>query len=83
MKTLKLEKITLNELTPNEQRDIQGGLVQAVAADDNSITVTIPITISLVFCTTTVTAVTKLSPCLTADPGHQDSCGLCSTKYAC
>lgn len=75
---LKLEKIKLNELSDNELSNIQGGYEQVAP----SITVIGTVIVfsagaSCVHCSPTVQS------CLTCKPGHQDSCGLCTTNYAC
>lgn len=76
MKKLTIKKIKLAELSLESQRQIKGG-----DTSPQSVTITI---------TTTVTARTMntwpgcfTENCLTKKPGTQDSCGLCTTNYAC
>jgi hypothetical protein len=70
MKKLRLEKITLSELSLDEQNNIKGGT--------HPTTTTISIA-SLILCSTIATIASKHdATCLTNKPGTQDSCGLCT-----
>lgn len=76
MKELKIEKIKLSEMSLEEQRQMEGG-EQWVGV----------ITVSVATTTTGRTMDTwpgcNTQDCLTKNPGTQDSCGLCTTRYAC
>lgn len=81
MSKIKIDKIKLQDLSKDEQRKINGG-----EANQEQGTITVSVTIvaikTIAEATKGVTCYSKCE-CLTANPGHQDSCGLCTTNYHC
>jgi len=85
MDKLKINKIKLLDLSKDAQNKIVGG--QQVAPVPISVTVVsviaVPVVLTVIAdATYGVTCYSKCD-CLTANPGHQDSCGLCTTQYHC
>jgi hypothetical protein len=75
MSKLKIDKIKLQDLSKEEQKEIKGGA---------PITVTITIgVVSKVITDGSSGCETRQTCYLTCNPGWQDSCGLCTTKYHC
>lgn len=74
MKKLKLSKIKLSEMSLEEQSHIYGGY--------DGTTITVTATVAIVETMHTFPGCFS-DGCLTRTPGHQDSCGLCTTNYAC
>ena len=83
MNKLKLEKIKLQDLSPEQQKSINGG-----DKNNTSLTVTtsiVPITIGIL--TETITEASKTmcnvscdNNCVSNNPGTQNSCGLCQSQ---
>lgn len=78
MSKLKLNKITISNLDPEESSSVIGGRNDAEASSGIlSVTVSIASIISVVF--SSKCPYPGPSPDdMTMKPGHQDSCGLCS-----
>lgn len=79
MSKLKLDKIKLQDLSKEEKRNIVGGEEEA-GIGPSALT---RILIKTVIKTTIPTNMECQTQNLTCTPGHQDSCGLCTTNYAC
>lgn len=82
MSKIKIDKIKLQDLSKDEQRKINGGEANN---ENGTITVTVVSVVAIKTIADPTNGVTCYSKCecLTANPGHQDSCGLCTTKYRC
>ena len=80
MKKLKLEKLKLNDLSAGDQKNVLGGNVQPASWVTTVTTISIAsyLVNSCIECTDTLQ-----NGCFTQEPGHQDSCGLCTTNYRC
>ena len=78
MKKMKLNKVTISALSDDVASRIKAGDdVKAEAASITTIsTITIPVTITIIWRPET-------EPRPSDNPGTQDSCGLCTTHYAC
>jgi len=74
MKKLKIDKIKLTDLSKNDQRNIIGG--EAGVWTIGTIITIRPTTIG-------GTPDCPSQDQLTCKPGHQDSCGLCTTHQHC
>lgn len=75
---MKLNKVTISALSDDVASRIKAGDdVKAEAASISTITtITFPVTITIIWRPET-------EPRLSDNPGTQDSCGLCTTHYAC
>lgn len=81
MKKIKIDKIQISDMSPDEKMNVNGG-DNAQNQQDVVWTVTVV--------TVTVTARTMdgwpgclSTTCLSKNPGTQDSCGLCTTHQHC
>ena len=72
MSKLKLNKITISNLNPEESSSIRGGISWTITT-----TVLISTVIASSACPETMSNNTN---CLTDRPGTQDSCGLCNPR---
>ena len=84
MSKLKIDKIKLQDLSADEERKIIGG--EENQNDGIFTKIVSHIVIETIVKTSTNSITTCPNPYtlnLTCDPGHQDSCGLCTTNYAC
>lgn len=75
MKKLKIERINLSEMKPNEMDNVNGGI--------NWRTTVLKQITKRIIQYTFLGGPCVSSSCLSSNPGTQDSCGLCTTNYRC
>lgn len=84
MKKLKLDKINLSEMKLDEMNSVNGG--GNVDANQELFLTWKTVCGSLIRYTCAFCQPTRTNACsknLSCRPGEQDSCGLCTTRYAC
>ena len=80
MSKLKIDKIKLQDLSKEEQKEINGGeQISTISITIGTVSVAVK---TIADATHGITCHSRCD-CLTAKPGHQDSCGLCTTNYHC